>query len=254
MTSTEHPVSEAALEKLRHVSTATLTTQLFKHGLRNVFLQGVVPLVKPAADAPNLVGPAFTLRNIPAREDIDHVGIFQDPDHPQRKAIETAPPGSVLVQDCRGERSVASVGSILATRLKMRGVAGMVSDGPIRDSATIAALRLPLFCAGASAPLNLAKHHAIDVNVPIGCGGVAVYPGDIVVGDADGVVIVPRHLAEEVAHAAAEQELMEAFITARIEAGAPLRGTYPPNEETLAAYQQWRKSRNEDAPKMGPAD
>ncbi|MGF6757789.1 ribonuclease activity regulator RraA [Paraburkholderia sp. GAS42] len=254
MTSTELAVSEAALEKLRHVSTATLTTQLFKHGLRNVFVQGIVPLVKPALGAPNLVGPAFTLRNIPAREDIDHVGIFQDPDHPQRKAIETAPPGSVLVQDCRGERTVASVGSILATRLKMRGVAGMVSDGPIRDSATIAALGLPLFCAGASAPLNLAKHHAVDVNVPIGCGGVAVYPGDIVVGDADGVVIVPRHLAEEVAHAAAEQELMEQFITERIEAGAPLRGTYPPNEETLAAYRQWRADRNEDVPKMGPAD
>src|SRR6202011_928123 len=130
-TSTEIPVSEAALEKLRHVSTATLTTQLFKRGLRNVFLQGVAPLVKPAPGAPNLVGPAFTLRNIPAREDLDHVGIFQDPDHPQRKAVETAPVGSVLVQDCRGERSVASVGSILATRLKKRGVAGMVSDGAV---------------------------------------------------------------------------------------------------------------------------
>jgi regulator of RNase E activity RraA len=242
-TSTEIPVSEAALEKLRHASTATLTTQLFKHGLRNVFLQGVAPLVKPAAGTPNLVGPAFTLRNIPAREDLDHVGIFQDPDHPQRKAVETAPVGSVLVQDCRGERSVASVGSILATRLKKRGVAGMVSDGPVRDSGTIAELGLPLFCAGASAPLNLAKHHAVDINMPIGCGGVAVYPGDIVVGDADGVVIVPRHLAEEVANAATEQELLEQFITERIEAGNALRGNYPPNEETLAAYQQWRAKR-----------
>ncbi len=242
-TPTEHPVSEAALEQLRHVSTATLTTQLFKHGLRNVFIQGIAPLVKPAPGTPNLVGPAFTLRNIPAREDLDHVGIFQDPDHPQRKAVETAPPGSVLVQDCRGERSVASVGSILAARLKKCGVAGMVSDGPVRDSGTIAALGLPLFCAGASAPLNLAKHHAIDVNVPIGCGGVAVYPGDIVVGDADGVVIVPRHLAEEIANASTEQELLEEFITERIDGGAPLRGTYPPNEETLAAYQAWRAAR-----------
>src|ERR1700733_7956557 len=113
-------VSDTALEQLRHVSTATLTTQLFKRGLRNVFLQGVTPLVRPKRGPPNLVGPAFTLRNIPAREDLDHVGVFQDPDHPQRKAVESAPAGSVLVQDCRGERTVASVGSILALRLKVQ--------------------------------------------------------------------------------------------------------------------------------------
>jgi regulator of RNase E activity RraA len=240
MTSTDHPVSHATLEQLRHVSTATLTTQLFKLGLRNVFLQGVAPLVKPAPGTPNLVGPAFTLRNIPAREDLDHLGAFQDPDHPQRKAVETAPAGSVLVQDCRGERSAASVGSILATRLKIRRVAGMVSDGPVRDSGVLAELGLPLFCAGASAPPNLVKHHAVDLNVPIGCGGVAVYPGDIVVGDTDGVVIIPRHLAEDVATAAVEQERLEQFISERIETGAALRGTYPPSEETLAAYRQWR--------------
>jgi regulator of RNase E activity RraA len=242
MTSTELTVSDAALEQLRHVSTATLTTQLFKRGLRNVFLQGVAPLVKPALGAPNLVGPAFTLRNIPAREDLDHVGVFQDPDHPQRKAVESAPPGSVLVQDCRGDRTVASTGSILTMRLKVRGVAGMVSDGCVRDSGTIGDIGLPLFCAGASAPLNLAKHHAVDMNVPIACGGVAVYPGDIVVGDVDGV-IVPRHLAEEVARDAAEQELMEEFIIGRVEGGSILRGTYPPNEETLAAFAEWRAKR-----------
>lgn len=244
MISTDISVSDAALEQLRHVSTATLTTQLFKRGLRNVFLQGVAPLVKPAVGAPNLVGPAFTLRNIPAREDLDHVGVFQDPDHPQRKAVETAPPGSVLVQDCRGDRTVASTGSILTTRLKVRGVAGMVSDGCVRDSGTIGDIGLPLFCAGASAPLNLAKHHAVDMNVPIACGGVAVYPGDIVVGDVDGVVIVPRHLAEEVARDATEQELLEEFIAGCVAAGSVLRGTYPPNEETLAAYAEWRAKRN----------
>ncbi|AFT89433.1 ribonuclease activity regulator RraA [Paraburkholderia phenoliruptrix] len=240
MTASEIAVSDATLDQLRHVSTATLTTQLFKRGLRNVFLQGVAPLVKPAPGAPNLVGPAFTLRNIPAREDLDHVGVFQDPDHPQRKAVETAPAGSVLVQDCRGERAVASVGSILALRLAKRGVAGMVSDGPVRDSGTIAALGLPIWCAGASAPLNLAKHHAVDMNVPIACGGVPVYPGDIVVADVDGVVIVPREMAADVARDAAEQEQLEVFIAKRIEEGRPLRGTYPPNEETMAAYAQWR--------------
>ncbi|MFM0207519.1 ribonuclease activity regulator RraA [Paraburkholderia sediminicola] len=240
MTASTVTISDATLEQLRHVSTATLTTQLFKRGLRNVFLQGVAPLVKPAPGAPNVVGPAFTLRNIPAREDLDHVGVFQDPDHPQRKAVETAPPGSVLVQDCRGERSVASVGSILALRLAKRGVAGMVSDGPVRDSGTIAELGLPIWCAGASAPLNLAKHHAVDMNVPIACGGVPVYPGDIVVADVDGVVIVPREMATDVARDATEQEQLELFITQRIEEGRPLRGTYPPDEEALAAYAQWR--------------
>ncbi|WP_118180292.1 ribonuclease activity regulator RraA [Paraburkholderia phosphatilytica] len=239
MTASDQRVSDAALEQLRHVSTATLTTQLFKRGLRNVFLQGVAPLVKPAPGAPNLVGPAFTLRNIPAREDLDHVGVFQNPDHPQRKAVESAPPGSVLVQDCRRETATASVGSILALRLKTRGVAGMVSDGPVRDSGTIAELGLPLWCAGAAPTLNLAKHHAVDMNVPIACGGVPVYPGDIVVADADGVVIVPKEMAEEVARDATEQERLEAFITERIAEGRPLRGTYPPNEETMAAYAEW---------------
>ncbi len=243
MNSIDQPVSDTALDQLRHVSTATLATQLFRHGLRNVFLQGVTPLVKPASGMPNLVGPAFTLRNIPAREDLDHLGVFQDPDHPQRKAVETAPPGSVLVQDCRGERGAGSIGSLLATRLKVRGVAGMVSDGPVRDTGMLVELGLPLFCAGASAPVNLVKHHAIDLDVPIGCGGVAVYPGDIVVGDADGVVIIPRHLAEEVAAAADEQERLEQFISGRLVEGAALRGNYPPNEETLAAYRQWRADR-----------
>ncbi|KIG10633.1 ribonuclease activity regulator RraA [Caballeronia concitans] len=241
MTTQDIAVSDETLDLLRGVSTATLTTQLFKRGLRNVFLQGVAPLVKPAKGAPNLVGPAFTLRNIPAREDIDQLSVFQNPDHPQRKAVESAPPGSVLVQDCRGDRTVASTGSILTTRLKVRGVAGMVSDGCVRDSGTIGDIGLPLFCAGASAPLNLAKHHAVDMNVPIACGGVAVYPGDIVVGDVDGVVIVPRHMAEQVAKDAAEQERLEAFIAERVEAGAVLRGTYPPNDETLAAYAKWRE-------------
>lgn len=165
--------------------------------------------------------------------------MFQNPDHPQRKTVETAPPGSVLVQDCRGDRTVASTGLILTTRLKVRAVVGMVSDGCVRDSGTIGKIGLPLFfCADASAPLNLAKHHAVDLNVPIACGSVAVYPGDIVVGDVDGVVIVPRHLAEEVAKDATEQELTEEFLSARVEGGAILRGTYPPNEDTLATFKE----------------
>jgi regulator of RNase E activity RraA len=237
-----HELDPVTLEALRHVSTATLTTQLFKRGLRNTFMQGVAPLA--GHSGPNLVGPAFTLRNIPSREDIDVLELFANPEYAQRKCVETIPAGHVLVQDCRGERNSASFGSILTQRLQVRGVAGMVSDGPVRDSTTIAALGLPVFCAGASAPPNLIRHHAIDINVPIGCGGVAVFPGDVIVGDADGIVVVPRELAVEVAQAAAEQEQMEEFLTERIRAGAALPGTYPPNEATRAAYDEWKKSRS----------
>jgi len=238
-------LSDVTIGQLRQVSTATLSTQLFKRGFRNVFLQGVSRLTTPSGG--NLVGPAFTMRNIPAREDIDQLSAFTDPDHPQRKAIESVPPGHVLVLDCRGETRVASGGQILTTRLKTRGAAGLVSDGPVRDSGAISALDFPVYCAGGSAPLNLIHHHAVDLNVPIGCGGVAVYPGDVIVGDDEGVVVIPAHLAAEVAADAAAQEDMEAFILERIEGGAPLRGTYPPDATTLAAYEAWRADRGRDS-------
>jgi regulator of RNase E activity RraA len=238
-------LADSTIEKLRGVSTATLSTQLFKRGFRNVFLQKVSRLTKPSGG--NLVGPAYTLRNIPAREDIDQLSAFNDPDHPQRKAIESVPPGHVLVVDCRGETRVASGGQILTTRLMTRGAAGLVSDGPLRDSGAISALDFPVYCAGGSAPLNLIHHHAVDLNVPIGCGGVAVYPGDVMVGDDEGVVVIPRHLAAEVAADAAAQEEMEAFILQRIEGGAPLRGTYPPDAATIAAYEAWRAGRGRDS-------
>ena len=234
-------LSKDTLELLRHVSVATLCTQLFKRGFRNVFIQGIARLTDPSGG--NLVGPAFTMRNIPSREDLDQISAFDDYDHPQRKGIETVPPGHVLVLDCRGETRVASGGQILTTRLKVRGAAGLVSDGPVRDSGAISEMDFPVYCAGGSAPLNLIHHHAIDLNVPIGCGGVAVYPGDIMVGDDEGVAVIPRHLADEVARDAAEQEKMEAFILERIEGGAMLRGTYPPNDETRAAFVEWRKQR-----------
>ena len=229
------------LELLRKVSVATLCTQLFKRGFRNVFIQGIGRLTDPSCG--NLVGPAYTMRNIPAREDIDQISAFDNPDHPQRKGIESVPPGHVLVIDCRGETRVASGGQILTTRLKVRGGAGIVSDGPVRDSAAIGEMDFPVYCAGGSAPLNLIHHHAIDLNVPIGCGGVAVYPGDIIVGDDEGVAVIPRHLADEVARDAFEQEKMEAFILERVEGGAKLAGTYPPNAETKAAFETWRKQK-----------
>jgi regulator of RNase E activity RraA len=189
------------------------------------------------------VGPAYTLRNIPAREDLDKVEGFADPEHPQRKAVEHAPAGHVLVVDCRGDARVASGGQILATRLMARGAAGIVSDGGMRDSGPISEMKMPVFVANPSAPLNLVHHHATDINVPIACGGVAIYPGDLMVGDRDGVVCIPAHLAEEVAADAAEQELQEEFLLGLVRDGAPLPGTYPPNEETKAKFELWRKTR-----------
>lgn len=233
----------ATLARLRRVSTATLTTQLFKRGLRNAFMQGVRLLGRMDI---NLVGPAFTLRYIPAREDVDTLGVFADPEHPQRRAIEITPEGHVLVVDCRGDGRAASAGQILITRLMKRGVAGFVSDGGVRDAGPIGEMGFPVFCAGPSAPLNLVLHHAAESNVPIGCGGVAVYPGDVIVGDRDGVVVIPRMLADEIAHDAAEQEEMEEFLLTRIAGGAPLAGTYPPSAETLAEFAAWKAGRRGD--------
>jgi regulator of RNase E activity RraA len=234
---TDGEVNAATLEGLRVVSTATVTTQLLARGLRNTFLTGLRAL-NPACT--RMVGEAFTLRYIPSREDVDTLSVFQDYDHPQRRAIEAVPPGAVLVIDARRQTRAASLGHILATRLRQRGVAGVVTDGSVRDSAGFAELALPAFSAGASATTNLAQHHAVDLQVPIGCAEVAVYPGDVMVGDQDGVVCVPRHLAAEVAAAAVEQERLEEFVLARIEAGSPLRGTYPPDEQTLAQYRNQR--------------
>jgi len=233
--------SDACISRMKRVSTATLTTQMFKRGFRNVFMLGVKPL---GIYAETMAGAAYTLRYIPAREDLDVIEGFGNVQHPQRKAVEHAPAGKVLVQDCRGDARVACGGDILMTRLMRRGAAGMVSDGGVRDSRTIAEMAMPVFCAGPAAPLNIVHHHAVDIDVPIACGGVAVYPGDMIVGDADGVVVIPAHLAEDVAHDAEEQELMEVFLKERIDQGMPLPGTYPPNEATRAAYAAWRASRS----------
>ncbi len=229
------------LDRLRLVSTATITTQLFKRGLRNAFMQGVRPL---APYRVNLAGPAFTLRNIPSREDVDSVAILGNPEHPQRKAIEITPAGSVLVIDCRGDARAACAGQILVARLQQRGVAGLVADGGIRDAGPIGEMAFPVFCAGPSAPLNLAQHHAVESNIPIGCGGVAVYPEDIIVGDRDGIAVIPRAMADEVARDAAEQEELEEFLLQRVQAGAALPGTYPPNDATKAAFETWRRERH----------
>jgi regulator of RNase E activity RraA len=231
-------LSEPTRARLKRASTATIATQLLKRGLRNTVMRGPAPLAAPPEP---MVGEAFTLRYIPAREDLDTIESLADREHPQRKAIETVPAGQVLVVDCRGERGAAAIGAILAARLVARGVAGLVADGGVRDAAEAAATGLPVFCLGPAAPANVTRHHAADFGRPIACGGVAVYPGDIVVGDGDGVVVIPAHLADEIAEPAAEQERLEAFLFAEIKGGAPLFGTYPPAEAVLARYRARRE-------------
>jgi regulator of RNase E activity RraA len=224
-------------EKLKTVSTATLTTVLFKRGFRNCFIQGV-HLINP--DAPRMVGPAYTLRYIPAREDLDHLGVFEDRTHPQRKGVEECPPGAVFVIDSRKNHAAASAGGILVTRLMKRGCAGIVTDGGFRDTPEIAKMPFPAYHAHPAAPTNLIRHHAADLNLPIACGDVAVYPGDILVGDGEGVAVIPRHIADDVAEEAFEQTIFEDFVQEQIEAGRGLFGIYPPSPETREEFKRWR--------------
>ncbi|HUQ75929.1 MAG TPA: ribonuclease activity regulator RraA [Burkholderiales bacterium] len=232
-------LSSYSREALKKVSTATLTTVLFKRGLRNAFIQGIFLL--SANRASRMVGEAFTLRYIPAREDIDQLGAFEGRGHPQREAIEACPPGQVLVMDARRDASAATGGDILMTRLMVRGAAGIVTDGGLRDSTTIEKLEFPVYCAARSAPLNLVRHHAIDTQVPIGCGGVAVYPGDVLVGDGEGVVVIPAKMAEEVAKEAEAQTVFEDWVEARVKEGRSIFGLYPPNAQTKAEFEAWKK-------------
>lgn len=231
------------LDLLRRASTASVATLLFKRGYHNAYVQGVLPLSPKSAP---MVGPAYTLRHIPARPDTDLLEAFREPDHPQRVAVEDCPADAVLVMDCRQDATAASAGSILLNRCQVRGVAGVVTDGGIRDASGAAALTMPVYAAKPSAPTNLTKHHAVDIGLPIACGGVAVYPGDIMMGDVDGVMVIPRHLAEEIAAETAEMELFESFVLEEVQAGASIRGLYPPtNPETLTRYEAWKAARQE---------
>jgi regulator of RNase E activity RraA len=233
------PLTPSNREKLRHVSTATITTALFKRGFRNAFMQGP-RRINPGG--PRMVGEAYTMRYIPAREDIDRLDVFRDPSHPQRKGVESCPPGHVFVIDSRGDPRAASAGSILVARLMKRGVAGIVTDGGFRDTPGIAELAIPAFHSRPSAPTNLIRHHAADLDVPIGCGDVPVYPGDIVAGDDEGVAVIPAHLANEVAEEAHEMTAFEDFVMERVRDGHTIVGLYPPTDErTLTIFAEWRQ-------------
>ncbi|MBY6089925.1 ribonuclease activity regulator RraA [Maritimibacter alkaliphilus] len=229
-------------EKLMQVSVATLATALYKRGLRSQVIQGVHPV---GPKGRNMVGPAFTLRYMPAREDRNQLVEFRNPEHPQRVAIETCPEGHVFVMDSRKDPRAASAGDILLTRLMMRGGAGVVTDGGLRDAATIAQLDMPCYHQRPSSPTNLTLHEAIEINVPIGCGDAPVFPGDIIVGDDDCVIVIPAHLAEEVADEATEMTAYEDFVVEQVKEGAAIIGLYPgTKQENLDKFAAWRKANN----------
>lgn len=222
----------------QQTSTATVATALYKRGLRNQFIQGVKPLKK---GKPTMVGEAFTLRYIPAREDLNPIEVFQDPKHPQRLAVETCPEGAVLVMDSRKNARAASAGSILVTRLMVRKAAGIVTDGGFRDSAEIAELPFSSYHQCPSAPTNLTLHQAIDINVPIACGDVAVFPGDIILGDDDGVMVIPAGIADELAAECKNMTLFEGFVLEKVQEGRSITGLYPPtNPQNLAEFDMWK--------------
>jgi regulator of RNase E activity RraA len=227
-------ISERTWRLLGIPSTATLTTVLAKQGLWNTFMTGVRPLVA----GKRMIGQAFTLRYIPSREDLDSSLVFDNLADPQRLAVERVGPRDVLVIDARGDERAGTMGNILAARLQVRAAAGVVTDGCFRDSPAIARMTLPAYARSAHAATNKTVHHPIDYQVPIGCAGVSVYPGDVLVGDDEGVVVIPRHLAAQIAELAADQEHREQFLLEKIRGGATMAGTYPPDERTQAEYEQ----------------
>ncbi|MFV0461227.1 MAG: hypothetical protein ACK5MT_20940 [Actinomycetales bacterium] len=229
------PLPSGALEALREVSTSTIATILYKKGFRSIEPLGVKPLSKVAD---GFVGEAFTMRFIPAREDVDQPDPYRSGNTLQWECIETAPPGSVIVVDSRGDTDAASGGDMLMTRAWKRGVAAFVTDGGLRDGHTLSELPFPTYAANVTITTRAAHHHVADLQQPIGFGGVAVYPGDVLIGDRDGIIVIPRDLVGEVAEAGVAQERLEAYVNEhKIRQGEPLAGNYPPGEAVKAEYE-----------------
>ena len=229
-------IDQKLLDALADVTTATLTTVLLKKGLRNVWLRGTKPL-RPGQK--RVVGPAFTLRFVPAREDLATPASWSSPIS-TRAAIEAMPAGCVAVVDAMGVTDAGIFGDILCARMKARGVAALVTDGVVRDVAGVLGTDLPVWCSGAAAPPSVAGLTFVNWQQPIGCGGVAVFPDDVIVVDEDGAVVIPNALLADVVAASVEQEKLEAWIMGEVEAGASLPGLYPPNAENQARYEAHR--------------
>jgi regulator of RNase E activity RraA len=227
---------EKVFEVLERVSTATLTTVLLKKGLRNVWLRGTTPL-QPGQK--RVAGPAFTLRFVPAREDLATPESWASPIS-TRAAIEAMPAGCVAVLDAMGVTDAGIFGDILCERMKYRGVAGLITDGVVRDVAGVIATGLPVWCQGAAAPPSVAGLTFVAWQEPIACGGVAIFPDDVIVVDEDGAVVIPRALLDSVVEAAVEQERFEGWIVNEVRRGVPLPGLYPANAETKARYEAFR--------------
>ncbi len=236
MNTEPQPLDARVIEALTGVTTATLTTVLLKKGLRNVWLRGARPL-RP--EQPRLVGRAFTLRFVPAREDLATPESWSSPIS-TRAAIEAMPAGCIAVVDAMGVTDAGIFGDILCARMHRRGVAALVTDGVVRDLAGVLATGLPVWCRGAAAPPSVAGLTFVAWQQPIGCGGVAVFPNDVIVADADGAVLIPAALLDDVIAQAVEQERLEAWIMREVEQGAALPGLYPPNAENKARYEAER--------------
>ena len=229
------PLDADTVQILSGVTTATLTTVLLRKGLRNVWMRGARPLQAPPV---RVVGRAFTLRFVPAREDLATPASWASPIS-TRAAIEAMPAGCIAVVDALGVTDAGIFGDILCGRMKQRAVAALVSDGVVRDVQGVMATGLPVWCQGTAAPASVAGLTFVGWQEPVGRGGVAVFPNDVVVADADGAIVIPAALLAEVIAEAVEQERMEAWIIAEVAAGVPLPGLYPPNEETKARYAAW---------------
>jgi len=233
------PLDEAAARALSGVTTATLTTVLLKRGLRNVWMRGSRSL-RPGQT--RVVGRAFTLRFVPAREDLATPESWSAPIS-TRAAIEQMPAGCLVVVDALGVTDAGIFGDILCARMKKRGVAGLITDGAVRDLAGVLGTELPVWCGGVAAPPSVAGLTFVAWQQPIGCGGVAVFPNDVVVADVDGAVLIPATLLDEVIEASVEQERLEGWIMEQVDSGQSLPGLYPPNEANKAAYQAWASKR-----------
>ena len=232
-------LSDDTRQKLAGSGAANISNCLLKRGLRNTFLLGLQPL---AATQEVLVGPAFTLRFIPAREDIDSMALYQRDDSLHRRAIEECPERAVLVMSTGGDTRVSCMGDMMALRLRTRGVAGVVTDGGYRDSPGIRATGLPCFQRESSGPATPITLHPVEFNTPVGCAGVPVYPGDIMVGDAEGVVAIPAHLADEIAEETVEMTAYEDFVTEQVLNGATIIGLYPATSDApKIKFAEWRK-------------